>query len=206
MELIATILAYSQSVNYLVLFLVYLIEGPVANLFSAFLAGLGFLNIWYVFVLAATAEASADVIYFALGRIFKNGRVSKFLDDVEKNSKVFKELKKFMNESPFLLILFTKMFGPISIPGLLYIGQENMPWKTFLKYGVPLSIARNAVISIIGYSVITSLESFLSAYSTYRTVGVLLSVLSFVVILLLLTREDLEIQILRFTRNRKSKV
>ena len=205
MELITTILQYSSSANYIILFIIYLIEGPVANLVSAFLAGSGLLNIWYVFFLAATAELLADIIYFAVGHLAKGTAVSNFLDKVEKRSRVFREIKSFTKESPFFTVLFIKMFGPISIPGLMYIGQEGMPWKTFLKYGVPLCVARNIVISFVGYALITSLESFLSVYSVFKTVIVILSLLLFVLLLFLLSRESLEIFLLRYIKNRRSK-
>lgn len=205
MELITTILQYSSSANYIVLFIIYLIEGPIANLISAFLAGSGLLNIWYVFFLAASAELLADIIYFAVGYLAKGSTISDFLDKVEKKSRVFREIKGFTKESPFLTIFFIKMFGPISIPGLLYIGQEGMSWKTFLKYGAPLCVARNIIISFVGYTLITSIESFLSVYSVYKTVIVVLSVLLFVLLLFLLSRENLEIFLLRYVKNRRSK-
>lgn len=205
MELITDISSLGDTPNYLILFFIYLIEGPIANLISAFLAGKGFLNIWYVFLLAAFAEILADIIFFLIGHLVRGGFVSKFLNRVEKRSKVFRELKDLIHESPFLMIFFIKMFAPISIAGLLYIGQEGMPWKTFLKYGIPLSIVRNIVITVIGFTLITSLDMFLPIYNTYKTVITILSILLLVLFLFLLSREDLEILILRYTKNKRVK-
>lgn len=205
MDIISTIFEHSSNTNYLVLFIIYLIEGPVANLISAFLAGSGLLNIWYVFFLAASAELIADIVYFAIGKLAKGSRVSRFLDDVERKSRVFQGVKYFMYKSPFLMILFIKMFGPISIPGLLYMGQEGMSWRTFLKYGTPLCIARNVVLSFTGYSLIASLDSFLSVYSVYKTIVAVFSVLLLVLFLFLLGREDFGLRLLRFAKNQKGK-
>lgn len=205
MDLVKEVLQYAGSANYIWLFIIYLIEGPIANLISAMVASTGVLDIWYVFVLAATAEALADIFYFAIGRLAKGTKISTYLNEVEKRSKVFSEIKEFMQDSPLLMIFFVKMFPPIAVPGILYMGQEGMTWKTFIRYGVPISICRNAIISLVGFRLMLSIESLLSLYGTYKLIVTVLSVIVFVILIFLIAREDFEVAILRYVKDKSRK-
>jgi membrane protein DedA with SNARE-associated domain len=53
--------------KYWILFLLFLIEGPVATFFASLLSVHHFFNIWVVIILAITGDVLGDVIHYFLG-------------------------------------------------------------------------------------------------------------------------------------------
>ena len=60
-------LNYIKTVGYSTMFLLMVIEGPIAALAAAFLASLGFFNIFIVFILSILGDLIGDIILYSVG-------------------------------------------------------------------------------------------------------------------------------------------
>lgn len=190
MDFITKILEYSQSANYLVLFILYFIEGPISNLISSMFAVNGPLNIWYIFVLAASAEISADITVFWVGRLGKKTRIENTLSKAD-NLKFFKQLNKYLFSRTFITLFLIKSTPSLAFPSLLYIGRSKLSFKTLLKNIFPISILRNSLISFIGYSSVISI-SFINAYYGYSKAVGYVAFLGIVGIILFVQRDAIK--------------
>lgn len=170
MDIINKILEYSQSANYLVLFIFYFIEGPISNFISSMFSANGPLNIWYIFGLAASAEMLSDITVFWVGRLGKKTRIEDTLSKAD-HLKFFKQLNKYLTSRTFVTLFLIKSTPSLAFPSLLYIGRSMMSFKTFLKNILPISVLRNALISFIGYSSIVSINLVHAYYGYSKTVG-----------------------------------
>lgn len=170
MDLITKILEYSQSANYLVLFLMYFIEGPISNFVSAMFAGNGYLNIWYIFFLAASAEVTADLVIFWIGRLGQKTRIEKTLSKAD-NMKFFKQVNKYLFNKTFITLFLIKSTPSLALPSILYIGRSKISFKTFFKFIFPISVLRNLIISFVGYSSIISINLINTYYGYSKAIG-----------------------------------
>ena len=79
MNLIEFIIILAQQGKYPILFIIYLIEGPIAGFISALIASTGSLNIFIVFLLLITAEIGADIVFYYIGKNSSETRFNKLL-------------------------------------------------------------------------------------------------------------------------------
>ena len=127
------VLQYIKTFGYPSLFLIMVIEGPIITIIGAFLASLGFFNIWLIFLLSLLGDIVGDIILYALG--YFGG--SKILSHAEKLLKInFTTLDKLRH-------LFVRhgqktVFYVKSTTGLCWItfilaGTLKMDFQAFLR-------------------------------------------------------------------------
>jgi membrane protein DedA with SNARE-associated domain len=170
MDFITKIFEYAQSANYLLLFVMYFIEGPISNFVSAMFAAGGSLNIWYIFVLAASAEILSDIFVFWVGRLGQKTKIEETLSKAD-NLKFFKQLNNYLFSRTFITLFLIKSTPSLALPSLLYIGRSRISFKTFLRNIFPISILRNSIISFLGYSSIVSINLIYTYYGYSKALG-----------------------------------
>lgn len=145
------VLHYIKTFGYPSLFLIMVIEGPIITIIGAFLASLGFFNIWIIFSLSFLGDIIGDVILYALG--YFGG--SKILSRAEKFLKInFKTMDKLRQ----LFILHSKktIFYVKSTTGLCWIifilaGTLKMDFKTFLHASFWGGIIWSSLLVVSGF-------------------------------------------------------
>jgi membrane protein DedA with SNARE-associated domain len=170
MDFITKIFEYAQSANYLLLFVMYFIEGPISNFVSSMFAGGGSLNIWYIFGLAASGEILSDIFVFWIGRFGQRTKIEETLSKAD-NLKFFKQLNKYLFSRTFITLFLIKSTPSLALPSLLYIGRSKISFKTFLRNIFPISILRNAIISFVGYSSVVSISLIHAYYGYSKALG-----------------------------------
>jgi membrane protein DedA with SNARE-associated domain len=131
--------------------LLMILEGPIATMSSAFLASLGYFNIFAVFALSVIGDIAGDVILYGIG--YYGGRpillkMEKWLKI--KHSAVAKIEEKFQKDGA-KIIFYVK-----ATTGLVYItftlaGAIKMRFSKFLKYSFYGGLVWSSFLVIIGY-------------------------------------------------------
>lgn len=189
MEILIKVLEYSESANYIFLFILYFIEGPVSNILSAMVAAKGFLNIWYIFLLASTAELLADIMYFLLGKYASRGWVEKIFNKAER-LEFFKLIDKYIDSNTTPTLFLLKATPGLAIPALIYIGRNKISFKKFLINLFPISVLRNVIMSIMGYYTIISVENIYKYYGLSHTL-VYISIILAILIIIFMERKKI---------------
>ncbi len=177
MDFIDLIIQLAQESKYPLLFLIYLIEGPIAGFVSAFIASTGILNIYIVFVLLLIAEYAADIFYFLLGRRISDTEFNKRLSKYEQKG-FLKILKDSFAKTPALALAFVKAVGVIAVLSIILMGKYNsMSFKKFSIFSLIFCIIKDTLIVTMGYGLGISLGDFLAGYNIYKIVVWILTVL-----------------------------
>ncbi|KUK76807.1 MAG: hypothetical protein XD93_0707 [candidate division WS6 bacterium 34_10] len=192
MNLPDIILTLVQQGKYPILFIVYLIEGPIAGFISALIASTGSLDIITVFLLLVTGEIGADIIYYYIGKSSSEQKINRILAKYEKDG-VLKVIKDTFNRSPIKALIFVKSVMFIAVPSLILIGRyESMKIKKFAIWTTIICITKDTIVLLLGYSLGLSLESFVQGYNIYRIVGIILAIVGIGYILYKSYQEQIE--------------
>ncbi len=176
MNLPEIILTLAQQGKYPILFIVYLIEGPIAGFISALIASTGALDIVTVFILLVIGEIGADIVYYYIGKSSSEQKINRILAKYEKNG-VLKVIKETFNRSPIKALIFVKSVMFIAIPSLLLIGRyQSMKIKKFVIWTTIICVTKDITVLLLGYFLGLSLESFVQGYNIYRIIGIILAI------------------------------
>mgnify|MGYP001121167393 CR=1 FL=1 len=178
MSLIDIIISLTEQNKYVLLFILYLIEGPIAGFLSALIASTGKLDIFLVFTLLVTGEIGADIIYYYIGKNSSETRFNKMISKYEKDG-VLKVIKDTLNRSPVKALIFVKSVMFIAVPSILLIGRyQTMKIKKFAIWTTIICFIKDITILSLGYGLGISLETFLNGYNIYKSVGLILAILA----------------------------
>jgi membrane protein DedA with SNARE-associated domain len=189
--------------KYLFLFLIYLIEGPIAGFISAMMSSTGQLNIYIVAFLLVSGEIGADIVYYFLGQKSSEKRINKKLRRYE-DSKILTSIQNVLNQHPVRTLIFAKTVGNIAVPTILLIGRYKLlKFKNFLLWATIVCFLKDFIVLFFGYSLGMSLESFLDGYDMYKFVGIIISMLVIVYILYIANKDKTDQFIVKSLKNIK---
>ncbi len=149
MDLVLQLLTQYQ---YVVLFPLACIEGPIVALVSGFLVHTGQLQFIPTFFILILGDLIPDTIYFYIGR---SGHKYTF---IEKYSSRFRLISSNTSLITHLwtnharkMMFFGKLAYGLSVPFIISAGLVKMPYKKFIRYTVPASFFQYGLIMAIGY-------------------------------------------------------
>lgn len=157
--------------GYPAMFLLMVLEGPIATISAAFLASMGFFNPIAVYFLSVIGDIVGDVILYRLG--YSGGK--KFLEKAERFLKIKESLVNKLEQ-----LFKTKgakiIFSVKSTTGLVYItfilaGAVKMDFRKFLYYSLLGGLVWSALLVCLGYFFGYAAEQ-ISAYIKYAGVGI----------------------------------
>ena len=137
--------------GYFILFPLAVVEGPIVTVIGAFLASLGYLNIFIVYGVVIIGDLVGDVIFYAVGRW--GGR--KFLEKWGRYFGVSPDhilnLEKHFEKYSGKTILFGKWTQSVGFAILIVAGMAKMPFKKFMQFNFVGSLPKSLVLLLIGY-------------------------------------------------------
>jgi membrane-associated protein len=139
-----------QGIGYVLLFLMFLIEGPIINYVAAFAASLGFLNVFIILILAILGNIIGDLIFYFVGKLGKRVTIDKYLHRLLKPNKI-KKIKEYFKNNLGKTLLVIKITPLIPAPGLILAGMSNVSLKRFLFYSFIISTITCSFITILGF-------------------------------------------------------
>ncbi|MDD3474492.1 MAG: hypothetical protein PHP08_01140 [Candidatus Dojkabacteria bacterium] len=192
MKLLNLIINLAEESKYIILFFVYLIEGPNAGFISAMLAAAGKLNIYIVAALLILGEIGADLFYYYIGKTLSETKLQKRISKYDKGE-FLTNVKELLKKSPVKALAFIKTVGVIAVPSLILIGKyQSLKPKKFVFWTIVICLIKDLTILISGYFLGLSTETFLEGYGIYKVVGVVLTVIILGYLFLQLNKEKVE--------------
>ncbi len=146
----ANLLASLESFSYFIIFLIFIIEGPVVNYAAAFAASLGFFNVFIIFSLAVLGNVVGDLIPFLIGKLGKKSSIEKYISKSMDKRRIAK-IKKYLKHNPGKTLTVIKITPLIPTPGLILAGIVDMPVKRFIFYSFVISASYAFFLTVLGY-------------------------------------------------------
>lgn len=173
-ELIPFILQILQEYGYIIVFFGTIIGGELVILAAAFLASLGYFNIYLVLIVASAGIILSDSVWYLIGLKSRNYIIG------FRNSTLLKRYKKGLFDKYFydhygkFIILSKFIYGTRTIT-LLSSGYKQVPYRKFLFFNLIGIAIWIVIIIILGYLMGFS-WNYLEKYNSYMRYFVLFGI------------------------------
>ncbi len=179
--MISLIINLINHLTYLGIFIGTFIEGPTVGLLAGFLARIGFLNLFLVYVVHVLGDLTADFFYYFIGyqsqkKLFKRINISK------KNIIRAEKIKKLFHQHPKKIIILGKLTHISGLPVLLGVGMSHYNWRKFLLFDFLATIIKSAILISAGYYLAefwTKANDFVSCLSWFGLLFLLIIIIYF---------------------------
>ena len=172
-------LLFVQHHGYFLLFLLFIVEGPLFTYAAAFAASLGLFNVYLVLLVSILGNVIGDLLYYSIGRLGKKMHFENYFTKKIQKSKV-KKIISYLKKNPGKTLAVIKLTPPLPLPGLILAGSVDTPLPTFLFYSFLITILSSTLIVILGYYSGTAFEKI----ATYLNYGEILIGVAFIFVIL----------------------
>ncbi len=153
MTLPETVLNVLQSYGLLLLFPLAVIEGPIVTVIAAYLASLGYLNIFAVFAAVVVADLIGDSILYSLGRFGTDVIPKRWMLRLPiKPSRLAEVAAQFQARGGKILIV-AKLTHAAGFIVLFAAGVSRMPFLSFVWYNFVATLPKSLFLAAIGYTI-----------------------------------------------------
>ncbi len=168
--------------GYSLMFIGMLIEGPVITAAGAFLAALGYFNLWAVFGLSILGNLIPDAAYYALGYWGREQFIDKYGRYFGLTGRKVKSIEAMIHKNAVKSLIAIKLIPLLATPGLVVAGASRMPLKKYVLWSIIVTLPSSLFYLILGYY-------FGAAYDRvnhYLNIGAYLTVIIILIVLLVL--------------------
>jgi membrane protein DedA with SNARE-associated domain len=173
--------------SYVLLWLVVIVEGPIATLLGAAAASAGFMRLGLVFIAAILGNFTADVLWYLLGHVGKIEWLLRYSRWLGVRRHHLERLQQSMREHAFKIMLSAKLTNAFTIPSLIAAGLAGVPWKRWIPAFLIGQCIWTGTLVLIGYY---AAESIKQVQGDIRYV-VLVASLLFLLVIIWLARRTL---------------
>jgi membrane protein DedA with SNARE-associated domain len=178
------VLHYIKTFGYPSLFLIMIIEGPIITVIGAFLASLGFFNIWIIFLLSLSGDIIGDVILYILGYLGGAKILSRAERWLKINFTTMDKLRRLFTLHGKKTIFYVKSTTGLCWITFILAGTLKMDFKTFLRASFWGGIVWSGFLVISGFFFGYAFEK-INDYLKYAGIIIALLVISFVFFMIL---------------------
>jgi membrane-associated protein len=139
--------------KYLILFPSLMFGGPAVTLFASFLAspaGGGVFVVSFLYIVVFIADITTDTLYYSIGRWGKN-LVDKLSSKNSASEHITSNLEKFYKEHGEKTIVIAKITHGLGWPAMMAAGSAKMPYLTFIRVSILVSLIKSTLLIAIGY-------------------------------------------------------
>lgn len=137
--------------GYPLMFLMMTLEGPIVTIIAAFLASMGYFNIFLVFALSVTGDVVGDIILYFIG-YFGGARIlakaEKFL---KISAAVVEKLKTKFHQNSGRIIFYVKSTTGLSYITFILAGTLKMKLSKFVKSSILGGLVWSSFLVVMGY-------------------------------------------------------
>lgn len=137
--------------GYPTMLLLMTLEGPIVTIIAAFLASLGYFNVFVVFGLSVAGDVIGDVILYHIG--YFGGQ--KILPKVEKFLKIsqstVEKLKQKFHENSGRIIFYVKSTTGLSYITFITAGTLKMRLSKFVAFSILGGLVWSSFLVMVGY-------------------------------------------------------
>jgi len=176
------ILQLLTNYQYLILFPVSIIEGPIITIISGFLVAQGIMNMFVVYGIIVVGDIIGDTIAYGIGRygVNKLRRLNAFLRITPKK---MKDAEKFFDIHQHKAIIFSKVFHGVGTLGLIAAGMLKVQYPRYLSSCFKVSLLQSAFLLILGVffgHMYTQLSKYLDYFAAIVGVVFIVAVVFYV--------------------------
>lgn len=160
--------------GYLIMFLAMLVEGPAVTAAGAFVAALGFFNVWVVLLLSVLGNIVPDIIYYAIGFWGRLRLVDKYGHYFGLTKERTENIEKLIAKHAGKSLIAIKLVPLLATPGLVIAGASRMPLRKYTIWSLAIILPTSLFFLIIGYyfgAAYNTIHKYLN-YSSYLIVAV----------------------------------
>lgn len=164
-EIIPTIIQIIREYGYIIVFFGAVIGGETFILAAAFLASIGYLNIFLVILISFLGSISSDSVWYLMGLRFRNV-LARFTNSlpVKKYRRRFFDKYFYTHYGKFLVI--SKFIYGMRIATLLASGYKKLPYKKFIAFNLLGNAIWLMIVIALGYLMGFSWH-YLARYNNY---------------------------------------
>lgn len=144
---LAQIYASLASFQYLILFPIIVVEGPIATVIVGFLVAQGMMDFYIAYPLIIVADLAGDAMYYALGKWGRNLGVKLLRLTDEKMKKLERHFELHSGKT----ILLGKLSHGIGTTFLFAAGAARMDFNKFLFYNTLGTVPKSLILLAVGY-------------------------------------------------------
>ncbi|MEO8084623.1 MAG: VTT domain-containing protein [Ardenticatenales bacterium] len=146
-----SIIQIVRSYGLVILFGLAILEGPIATVIAAWLARLGYVDVFAVYGVCVSADLVGDSLLYAAGR--RTGHLpGRWLRRLGVGGDRLARLEAhFRDHGPSTLIV-GKLTHSAGFAVLLAAGASRMPFGRFVRYNLFATVPKTLVFVLIGYS------------------------------------------------------
>ncbi|GHE02436.1 membrane protein [Defluviimonas sp. 20V17] len=149
---LATILSLVQAHGLLLLFLLAVAEGPIVSVIGAYLAKLGFMDVYAVFAVVVAADLIGDMLFYELGRNGSRWLSPKWQHRLRLDDSRIGKLKEHFRDKGGRTLVIGKITHSAGMLVLAAAGAAHMNVAKFLGWNLVATIPKSAFFVILGYS------------------------------------------------------
>ncbi|HZS43140.1 MAG TPA: DedA family protein [Candidatus Paceibacterota bacterium] len=148
-EFIALVVKY----KYLILFPVFIVEGPVSTIIASYLASLPshYLAVWPIVILAMAADLLGDFIYYSIGRWGRESRLVRKLKWLGLTPERLGKIDSHFEKHGGKTIAIGKLSHGVGWPTMIGAGVTRMPLWKFFSINTAVSLLKTGALVFIGY-------------------------------------------------------
>jgi len=136
--------------SYWIIFIIMILEGPTITTAAAFVASLGYLNIWVIFFLSIAGDLIGDFLHYTIGYFGRMKIIDKYDHIFKINKRIIDKIEKHYHKH-LGKTLFLIKFTPLATPGLLLAGASKVPVKKFVYYSLLITLPRAIFFTSLGF-------------------------------------------------------
>lgn len=177
-------LSYIKTIGYPTMFVIMILEGPAMTMLGAFLASLGFFNIFIVFFLSVLGDILGDIIFYLTGYYGGSGILKKAERFLRIDPETIAKLQKLFLNHGRKTIFYVKSTTGLCWITFIAAGAFKMKFKDFLFSSFWGGIFWSTLLSVIGVSFGYAFEK-INVYIKYAGILIFTSAVIFYISLIL---------------------
>ncbi len=144
--------------NYLLLFALIFVEGPIATMLGAAAASAGFMRLSLVILVAVAANLMADIGWYALGYFSKEATLIRYLGWLGLRHRHLDALRWAMRRHARKVLLVAKFSTGFAIPALVAAGLSRIPLRRWFPVVFLAGIGWSTLLALIGFYAVEAVK------------------------------------------------
>lgn len=128
-----------------------IIEGPIITVIGGFLASLGFLDIYIVYMISVAGDVIGDSIYYFIGRLGNHSIIPKYGHYFGISEEKILYAKEHYRKHFLKTIVIGKITEAPIVPIIIVAGVTKVDFKKFLLTIFLITLLKALVFSSIGF-------------------------------------------------------
>jgi len=137
--------------GYPLMLLLMTLEGPIITIISAFLASLGYFNIFIVFGLSVLGDVLGDIVLYFIGYFGGHKILLKAEKFLKIKESVIEKLREKFRQNGAKIIFYVKSTTGLCYITFILVGTARMKLSKFVKYSILGGLFWSSFLVIVGY-------------------------------------------------------